>query len=815
MDATNVKVRTLFDSERQFVIPLFQRHYVWDREEQWEPLWEDMKEKTDQRLKGQREQFTHFTGAIVIQLKQTHTDEVEKYEIIDGQQRLTTFQIILCALRDVCKSYQIDKFKDIEADADRHVRNQGSLFDSDDDQYKLVPTEFDRFAFNSLVDRRVDYSSGRIRESYDYFKDKIEGYVDLDKGKMRNLLRAILNDFGFVEITLNPGDHPERIFESLNARAKHLLQFDLLRNNLFLRARIEDDRDRLYSKYWKHFESEYWETEVSRGKTKLTLAELFFQHFLTAKLGEEDVTPFFNVYQKRLRLDNNTVEDELIELERYSVIYSEMIDCSPNSEIGRGMLIYETFGIATLRPLILFLINELKVSGTDLSTVLKIMESYTVRRLLCHKQGVRSYTKLVCKLIQKLRGKPFHLGYFIKLLSAEKAQSTKWPIDSEVKSFLKGDWYDHEIPRNVIRYILYRIELMERQENPFLETNQLIFDNKLSLEHIMPEEWKKTWCLPLPLAANGERLSNATIYYEDLFSPEYKDNDPNWKTEPSQEGLASESYLIPLLIARDRIRYLQSMGNLTLVTGKLNSKLSNSTFAKKRVALSENSILMLNKEICEHNTWDTKQIQDRTNELFVTFCKIWPSADDFAKNVPYSSNPPVDILLHDEQKSDLEKAGSVQEGSEQFYQRQDESPPSDELTADKVESDNKHQTSKSKRKGLIVTFPDGTVFSSDRNSRNQTEVWVKAILKLLEQFGVDWFMEADFETRHSGSKERIISADATFRNRDAGRRRVPSTEYKEKGIMYFITHDYGVERKKGLLDSISGALGAGLRVEVL
>lgn len=138
---------------------------------------------------------------------------------------------------------------------------------------------------------------------------------------------------------------------------------------------------------------------------------------------------------------------------------------------------------------------------------------------------------------------------------------------------------------------------------------------------------------------------------------------------------------------------------------------------------------------------------------------------------------------------------------------------SDELTTDKVGSDNEYQTGKSKRKGLIVTFPDGTVFSTDRESRNQTEVWVKAILKLLEQFGVDRFMEADFETRRSGSKERIISTDATFRN--AGRRRITSTEYKEKGTTYFITHDHRVELKNRLLDSISGALGAGLKVEVL
>lgn len=685
MDTTNVKVRNLFDSERQFVIPLFQRHYVWDREEQWEPLWEDMKEKSDQRLKGQGEVFTHFTGAIVIQLKQTHTDEVEKYEIIDGQQRLTTFQIILCALRDVCKSYQIDKFKNIETDADRHVRNQGSLLDSVDDQYKLVPTEFDRSAFNSLVDRRVDDSNGRIRETYDYFKDKIERYVDRDRGKMRVLQRAILNDFGFVEISLNPRDEPERIFESLNARAKSLLQFDLLRNNLFLRARIEDDRDRLYSKYWKHFESEYWETEVTLGKTKLTLAELFFQHFLTAKLGEENVTPLFNMYQKRLRMDDNTIEDELIELERYSAIYREMIDCSPNSEIGRWMSIYEVFGIATLRPLILFLKNEMEVSGDDLSTVLKIMESYTVRRLLCFKQGVRSYTKLICKLIQRLKGRPFDLGYFIKLLSAEKAKSTKWPIDSEVKSFLMEDWYNHNIPRNVIRYILYRIELMKREENRFLETSQLVFDNKLSLEHIMPEEWKKTWSLSLTNDEQG--LTNHPIYYKDMFFSEYKRDNPDWETEPSEEGLASESYQIPFQLAEERSLYLQSIGNLTLVTNRLNSKLSNSPFTKKKVALSENSVLMLNKGICEYNTWDTKQIQERTNELVTIFSKIWPSAKDFAAEVPYNSNPPVDIPLHDEQESNLEKEDSVQGGSDQFYPQQDES-----LLADLHPSKNHHET---------------------------------------------------------------------------------------------------------------------------
>ena len=637
MKTNDINVQELFGRDIQCVIPLFQRHYVWDKETQWEPLWEDMKDRANQRFsKGQRQEVTHFTGAIVIQQNFTSTSDVPTYEIIDGQQRLTTFQIILCALRDVCKSYQLDEFEKIKAEADRYVRNQGMLLDSDDEQYKLMPTEFDRSAFISLVDQRVDDSNGRIRETYDYFQHKIERYVNRDKDIMIALLNAILNDFGFVEILLDRGDQPERIFESLNARAKPLLQFDLLRNNLFLRARIEEDRDRLYSTYWKHFENPYWELEVRVGRSKTTLSELFFQHFLTAKLGEEDITPLYSAYQRSRLIDKSSVEKELDVLKKYSITYHEMTACSPDSEIGRKMPFYKIFDIATLHPLLLFLINELGVSGPELSEVLRIMESYTIRRLVCFRQGVRSYTKFICRLIQKLRGSSFDLGYFIRLLSDETSNTTKWPTDSEVKTFLTLAWANQSINPKVIRYVLYRIELMKWQDNPFLEANQLIFDNKLSLEHIMPEGWKKTWSLPLPLLDDGEHLSNDSIYYKDLFTHEYKKNNRKWETEPTEEGLASESYQIPFLVARDRDRYLQSIGNLTLVTRKLNSKMSNSPFAKKRGALEENSGMRLNKEIYEHNTWDIRQIQDRANEMVITFCKIWPSAEDFATEFPYN-----------------------------------------------------------------------------------------------------------------------------------------------------------------------------------
>ena len=116
------------------------------------------------------------------------------------------------------------------------------------------------------------------------------------------------------------------------------------------------------------------------------------------------------------------------------------------------------------------------------------------------------------------------------------------------------------------------------------------------------------------------------------------------------------------------------------------------------------------------------------------------------------------------------------------------------------------------RKGLTVTFPDGTVFSSARDCQNQTGVWVKTIKKLLAQFGSICFMAADRKSRKSGSKERFMSTDPTLK--DTATRQKISTKYEENGTTYYIFHDYNARVKKEYLDSISDALGAGLIVDV-
>lgn len=662
MHLQEVQVGSLFEPNVQYQIPLFQRHYVWDKEDQWQPLWEDIEGKLS-LPQDLTHGFSHFTGAIVVQQKPTSVNEVPKYEIIDGQQRLTTFQILLCAIRDRSLMLDTQHHATLAKLADKRILNQDLLpSDFEDEEWKLIPTQYDRNAFHALLKRTPEESSGRIKEAYDYFMGKIVNYAGHNFSKMRNLFHS-LGNFGLVQILLDSNDEPEKIFESINARGKTLLHFDLLRNNLFLRAGV-DRRDFFYTKFWKHFETPYWDPEVKNSGTS---SELFLQHFLMAKLGTERVSPEFKAYQRQYRpqlVDGQGIKYEFSELKRYSDIYQEMTDCNEDSEIGRRMKFYQAFDLTTLHPFILFVTREVGLSGDELQRVFDILESYTIRRMLCRygKRGLANYNIFFSELISEFRNN-FSVENLITRLAEETSDTRRYPTDNEVaptlhtrydehpillpetgestivfpdnravKAALHGLWVESAgaIKRRLIRYILYRIELQQRRETRYSEPGEVNF-GRLTLEHVMPERWQATWHLPVADGAilyedNGVYLSNQTgddgLLYDELFSG-----------EPTRAGLADESYADAYNLALARDHLLQSIGNLTLVVGPLNSSMSNSPFSVRREALSEHSGLTLNREIYRHDRWDVNEIRDRAENLIRYFCKVWPSLDWFQENV--------------------------------------------------------------------------------------------------------------------------------------------------------------------------------------
>src|SRR6266853_4380331 len=90
----------LFNSQLRYVVPMFQRLYVWKETLQWTNLWEDIAEKANFQIAGVKTN-AHYLGALIIEgVRPSSPREVKRFLVIDGQQRLTTIQLLLCAYRD-------------------------------------------------------------------------------------------------------------------------------------------------------------------------------------------------------------------------------------------------------------------------------------------------------------------------------------------------------------------------------------------------------------------------------------------------------------------------------------------------------------------------------------------------------------------------------------------------------------------------------------------------------------------------------------------------------------------------------------------
>ena len=147
MQARSRTIFDVFDSKKRYLVPLFQRQYVWSLEAQWEPLWEDIGSKVFARLDNQ-EVPPHFLGAIVLDQMRTYGNAVPSHIIIDGQQRLTTFQIFLTSFRNICK--KLDDLLHAE-ELNRYILNTGIMENMQVEQFKVWPTKMDQQHFSDVI----------------------------------------------------------------------------------------------------------------------------------------------------------------------------------------------------------------------------------------------------------------------------------------------------------------------------------------------------------------------------------------------------------------------------------------------------------------------------------------------------------------------------------------------------------------------------------------------------------------------------------------------------------------------------------------
>lgn len=619
MDVHKSSLLAVFDAKQRLEVPLFQRQYVWREEQHWLPLWEDIERKFIDALEDRKDAPNHFLGAMVLDQKQTPTGHVVIRQIIDGQQRLTTLQFFLAAYRDFCREQQSDPLAN---ECDKFVFNTGMMANPEVDRFKVWPTQLDRSQFADVVTsgsreellkrhplRRRPYARKpdprpRMIEAYVFFFDRLTEFFLGENGepplsaehpiaaRLDECFQTLRNALMVVLIDLEKDDDPQVIFETLNARGEPLLPADLLKNYIFLRAsRDKMDIEATYKAYWARFDDEFWREEVKQGRLVRPRSDLFMQHFLASRQGQD--IPIKHLYVEYRHWIETTrpfpsVATEIEVLARQGDEFRRIIDPKEGDVIYRLCSFLEAYDIRTAYPLLLAMWDDDLGDGEWLE-VSRILESYLLRRAVCD-LGTKNYNRVFLSATRALRKDGFSALRLKQFLLSQGGELSLWPDDASFhEAWLHKPLYGPlNNPKLVHIYLGLNKTFMSKKNE------SVVVGNTLTIEHIMPREWASNW--PLPDGSKGMDCG-------ELFNA--AEDDPR------------------LIGTQNCSRVIDTLGNLTVLSSSLNTAQSNYAWGKKRAEMMKHSLLPINQNLFGLDLWNEATILDRGEELFKEAIGIW------------------------------------------------------------------------------------------------------------------------------------------------------------------------------------------------
>lgn len=294
------QVRTpqmVFMQPQRLIVPLFQRPYVWNEDNQWEPLWGDVMRVAQRLLTDAHARHQpHFLGAVVLQQLQNPSGTMQERTIIDGQQRLTTLQLLLDALHAELLAVGAEQ---PAMRVETLVMNAPPFWERPEDRFKVWPTNRDRAAFNAVMAAdpplaydALEHRTSRMVQAHQFFAERAREWLAADMEKVQPraaaIERTVRELMQMVVIDLAADENAQEIFETLNARGAQLTAADLIKNFIFQRLTESGvDVEAAYEQDWKEFETGFWETEISAGRVRHQRSSMFLNHWLIAETGEE------------------------------------------------------------------------------------------------------------------------------------------------------------------------------------------------------------------------------------------------------------------------------------------------------------------------------------------------------------------------------------------------------------------------------------------------------------------------------------------------------------------------------------------------
>ena len=563
LQAGETTLNKLLNTSRQFIVPIFQRNYSWQKS-QYEQLWFDIL-----RASKFKEKQNHFIGSIVYIDMGTPAGRPQQLLLIDGQQRLTTISILLCAIKDYVQKFNLEtKLINLAKIKNQFLYNSDEI---DEDKYKLLLNVQDKETYIKLIDNTiftVNKPATNIIKCYEFFYEHIEDFIKQD-GQIDEIYAGIFK-LSLVSISLDKdSDNPQMIFESMNSTGKDLSQTDLLRNYLLMDLTPEK-QTRLYKTYWKPMEELFGEDIYKNDVNKF---DYFIRDFLTLKSDTGYICKINNVYEnfKRYYLDNNCEKFAVLkDLFTYAKYYACIDLLQENDdELKLYWQEFKKLDSHVVYPFLLKLYDDYSrqiLIKEDFKKILQVVISYLWRRAICE-IPTNSLSKTFAILYQAVN-KDDYVNSIIKAL-VFKSSYKRFPSDYEVREKLQTkDIYHFRLRK----YLLEALENYYHKEPIDLNTANY------TIEHIMPQNIE-------------HNLSWQQMLGED------------WQEVHSL--------------------YLHSLGNLT-ITG-YNAEMSNKSFWEKVNGESgfKHSHLKLNESIAQCDVWNKKAIQRRTNILTDIILKIW------------------------------------------------------------------------------------------------------------------------------------------------------------------------------------------------
>lgn len=370
MKADAYSLNQVFSNERQLFAPLFQRPYVWNKEKQWEPLWEDIKKMVENTLTDPESNAPHFLGAVVLEQIKVPIGKPDARSIIDGQQRLTTLQVFLAAFRDICSNvYPETKLSQA---LNKFIYNDEDIYPDEEDKFKLWPTNIDREPYKIVLNakkyedvetksRNDNFEHKKIVQAYKYFYSQIYKWARDEASnttdKLRTLYHILKKELRVVVIDMGKEDDAQVIFETLNARGTPLLPTDLVKNFLFHKAMEENkNTESLYDSYWREFDENesFWRGEITHGRLKRPLIDLFLQHYLTLmKLTDVSLNSLFSEYQSFAKNSDKDSETLLRSFREHAEHFKHFFTIDRDTFEGEFFYKLKTLDTTTVFPFLL------------------------------------------------------------------------------------------------------------------------------------------------------------------------------------------------------------------------------------------------------------------------------------------------------------------------------------------------------------------------------------------------------------------------------------------------------------------------------